>query len=100
MMKKNKKGNIPITILVIGVVAICVLALGSFAFSSFKLNKSFNLGVFEDIYSDMEDFYFYINQNIAESEAATSINAEVNGDILIIEREVDNLKISYRPKIK
>ena len=99
MVLKNKKGNIPITILVIGVVAICVLALGSFVFSSFKLNKSFSLGVFEDIQSDVENFYFYKTQN-NEGVAASNINATLNGNILIIEREVDNLKIAYRPKIK
>jgi hypothetical protein len=38
---KNRKGDVPITILVIGVFAVCTLALFSFSFSVSSLNKSF-----------------------------------------------------------
>jgi len=40
--KWNKKGDLPVTILVIGVFAICTLALLSFIHSSHKLDKSFD----------------------------------------------------------
>jgi hypothetical protein len=39
---KNKKADVPITILVIGVFAVCTLALFSFSFSVTKINKSFD----------------------------------------------------------
>jgi len=37
----NKKGDLPVTLLVIGVFAVCTLALLSFFYSSYSLNKSF-----------------------------------------------------------
>jgi len=39
--KMNKKGDLPVTILVIGVFAVCTLALLSFFYSSFLIHKSF-----------------------------------------------------------
>ena len=39
--KKNKKGDIPLTVLIIGVFGVCTLAILSFIYSSFLLNKSF-----------------------------------------------------------
>jgi len=51
----DKKGDIPTTILVIGVFVVCTLALFSF-FSSIKLlDKSFTgLDVIEEVNSDIE----------------------------------------------
>lgn len=40
-MINNKKGDVPVTILVIGIFVICGIALGSFVYSSYLLNKSF-----------------------------------------------------------
>lgn len=100
MKSKNKRGNIPITILVIGVVAICILALGSFAFSIFKSNQGFGLGVFEDIYSDVEKFYFYTGQGISWDMAAENIDASSDKGMLIIERNETNINIKYIHKIK
>jgi len=37
----NRKGDLPVTILVIGVFALCALALLSFFYSSYQINKSF-----------------------------------------------------------
>ena len=37
----NKKADLPVTILVIGVFAVCTLALLSFFYSSHQLHKSF-----------------------------------------------------------
>ena len=39
-LKINKHGDLPITLLVIGVFAVCTLALLSFMYSSYNLNKS------------------------------------------------------------
>ncbi len=38
---KNKRGDIPVTILVIGIFMVCTLAILSFLNSSLLLNKSF-----------------------------------------------------------
>jgi hypothetical protein len=36
----NKRGDLPVTILVIGVFGVCTLAILSFVYSSFLLHKS------------------------------------------------------------
>jgi hypothetical protein len=38
--KMNKKGDLPVTVLVIGVFGVCILALLSFFYSSFQVQKS------------------------------------------------------------
>ncbi len=98
----NKKANIPITILVIGVVAICILTMGSFAFSKIKLDKDSGIGYFEDIQSDIEKFYFYMNIGDDVFVAAEKIGAEINEDnsILKIVKEKKHITIKYTHKIK
>jgi hypothetical protein len=41
MDKKNKRGDLPVTVLVIGVFVVCILAVFSFVYSSVKIQKSF-----------------------------------------------------------
>jgi hypothetical protein len=44
----NKRGDLPVTLLIIGVFAVCTLALLSFFYSSYQLHKSFiGVGVVE-----------------------------------------------------
>jgi hypothetical protein len=40
-MKVDKRGDLPLTILVIGVFAVCTLAIFSFIYSSHQINASF-----------------------------------------------------------
>ena len=66
---RNRKGDIPITILVIGVVAICGLALLSFFSSSFKLEKSFtNVPVIEELNVKIAEYNFYKSQGVLDSQ--------------------------------
>jgi len=52
----KKKGDIPITILVIGVVAVCILTIFSFWYLQDKKNKTFvGAGLIETIYSIQEE---------------------------------------------
>ncbi len=39
--KVNKRGDIPVTVLIIGVFGVCILAILSFVASSYRINKSF-----------------------------------------------------------
>ena len=58
--KKDKHGDIPLTILVIGIVVICALALFSFSSSTAKVRNSFvGIGVLEKMNSQIEQNYFY-----------------------------------------
>lgn len=64
---KNKKGDIPITILVIGVVAVCALALLSFLSSSFNIGQSFaGVALMEEMNSEIDQYYFYKNMGLSE----------------------------------
>lgn len=36
----NKRGDIPLTVLIIGVFAVCTLAIISFIYNSYMINKS------------------------------------------------------------
>lgn len=66
-LTKNKKGDIPITILVIGVVAVCALALLSFLSSSFDIEQSFaGVALMEEINSEIDEYYFYKNMGFSE----------------------------------
>ncbi len=55
----NKRGDIPVTILIIGVILICCLAIFSFFSSTAKIRKSFiGLGVMEELNSQIEEITF------------------------------------------
>lgn len=41
MDKKDKRGDLPVSVLVIGVFGVCILALLSFVYSSSQIQKSF-----------------------------------------------------------
>lgn len=56
MRKINKRGNLPIIILVIGVLAVCSLALLSFYVSNFKVSNSFSgIKLVEKVNSQIEE---------------------------------------------
>ncbi len=57
---KNKKANITITILVLGVLAVCILALISFISSKAHTEESFGgIKLIEKMNSQIEDYSVY-----------------------------------------
>jgi len=59
-LSRNKKGDIPITILVIGVLAICVLAIFSFSISKQGIENGLSsVSVIEEISTTKEKISFY-----------------------------------------
>jgi len=57
---RNKRGNIPITILTIGTIVACCIALFSFTFSSDKVRNSFlGIELIERLNSQIENKTFY-----------------------------------------
>jgi hypothetical protein len=57
---KNKRGDIPITILVIGILAICILAIFSFYSSSKSVKDDFSsVGVIEKVLIVKEKISLY-----------------------------------------
>ncbi len=98
---QNKKADVPVMILVLGVVAICALAIVSFIGVELEATRD-PLGVelVEEIYSDVEKFYFYKNLEFTNQESVDMVNQDVthivseedklilDGNQLIIERRI------------
>ena len=60
---KNKRGDITITLLVIGVLALCALAMLTFFLNDFNVTNSFSsVGVMKNMNSAISEYNFYINQ--------------------------------------
>ena len=78
------------------VVAICILSIFSFINSTNKVQSNHvGIGLIEEINSDVEKFYFYLNAGFSEEEAAEQIEAIIENGRLIINRDkvVGRIKI-------
>lgn len=65
----NKKGDVPITVLVLGVFVICSLALLSFYASSFNVGKSFEgVDLTEKMNSKINEYNFYKSQGLSDDQ--------------------------------
>ena len=74
---KNRRGDVPITILVIGVVMVCALALISFFSSSFKLEQSFTgVSVIDDFKVKIDEYNFYNTLGVELPEGEFDIRPE------------------------
>jgi hypothetical protein len=74
----NKRGDVPITLLVIGVFAICTLALLSFFLANLKIEKAFSgVSLMENVNSIAEKIKFYeinsLNVDFGETKNGDSI---------------------------
>ncbi|MDA3836938.1 MAG: hypothetical protein PF542_04915 [Nanoarchaeota archaeon] len=77
-MIRGKKGDISITILVIGVFAICGMALLTFMVSDFKMSNSFSgVGVMENMNAGIDEFLFYRNNGIGFSAAGDFLKESI-----------------------
>ena len=82
----NKKGDIPVTILVFGVFAICTLAILSFHFSNKKENIS-GVGLIEGVNAIAEKIRFYQEVNLSPENYLDNVTRF--DDIYIIELKDD-----------
>ena len=81
MKKLNKKGDLPVTLLVIGVFAICSLALFSFFYSDFKIKDSLKtINLMEQIGSTKEDIMLYENVDSGMIENLNYFNKEYEAE--------------------
>jgi hypothetical protein len=113
-LKENNKANLPITIFVIGVIAICILTIFSFVFSIGKISsKNWGFELMEEVKVDLEKFYFYKNIGFSDEESAEKINArvleeEIEGELeeyLIIKKSSgeiakDRVLVTYKFALK
>ena len=64
---RNKRGDLPVTILVIGVILVSALALFSFLTSSFSSGQSFKgISLMEELNAKIDAYYFYRNSGVSE----------------------------------
>jgi hypothetical protein len=76
---KNKRADVPITLLTIGIFAICVLAILSFYFSNKELEESFiEVSLIEQINSEMEKYLFYEKVGINENEIQDILEIKID----------------------
>lgn len=65
----KNKGSIPVTILVIGVFALCSLAMFTFFVSDFKITNVFvGLGIMEGVNSQVDSYDFYKKVGVGEED--------------------------------
>ncbi len=67
--KMNKRADIPVTLLVIGVFAICTLAIISFKIASVNSTKGFSesMQAMEDMNAEIQKYDFYQKQGITDN---------------------------------
>ena len=79
-IQKNKKGDIPITILVIGVFIVCTLTLLNFYFEGFKDTTLFEgVLLIKEVNEFSEDIKFYDNLD-RDSLSLTGLSQEFERD--------------------
>ncbi len=78
MKKMNKKANIPVTILVIGVLAVCGLAILSFYLNGSRIVKDISdISVIETVKLEKEKFDFYTeNLGFSQEDAVALVGVK------------------------
>ena len=90
----NNKGDLPVTILVIGVLAVCAFAIFSFIYSSFQISKSFvGLELVEEANSQIET---YSLQHYYDYENKTKFSPSFEGEFSLL-KEVTIFSVEYNP---
>ena len=80
---KNKRGDISIYILVLGVFTVCALALASFLSNNFIPQKYTNPEVIVNVASALDNFYFYVHEGYSVQDAAKLSGGTIKGGNLI-----------------
>jgi len=94
----NKRGDIPVTILVIGVFAICGLAMISFFVSIDNQKAGFeDIGIVGEVKFEAEKYIFYTNLGMAKTEIKNLLNFKEDSSkkIYFYEEKKDKNKISF-----
>lgn len=76
MIYSNNRGNIAVQVLVVGVFIVCMVAMASFLYAQTKFISGFTgINLAEQVSSDAEQFYTYVNLGYSCNEAAVLIDA-------------------------
>ena len=95
-MIKNRRADIPITILVIGVLAICTLAILSFFLSDRIVKNDFVvLEAVEEAKIMKEKISFYANTGFSEEEIKNIIKIKEDAQGKFIQIKQTDLRVRY-----
>jgi len=90
--KRDKRGDIPITILVIGIILVCAIAIFSFFSSTIKARNSFvGIGFVEKLNSQIEEKSF-----AGQNPAGLYLEDKVNQGFLFWKKEVVLFSVEYK----
>ena len=101
---KNKRADIPVMILVLGVVAVCGLAILSFTFSIDPVKNYLGVGLIEEMNVMMEKYYFYsglsgFGEERAESILGVKKDKEGKRFLYLEKKEGDKVLVSVKYKL-
>ena len=94
-IKINKRGDVSVTILVIGVVLICLLTILSFYVSLSKANKGFDLSPIQKIKIIKEKITFYENLEFDEMEIDLLLDIKTEGNNKYIQLGNEEILVRY-----
>ena len=91
---KNKKGDIPVTILVIGVLAVCLLAILSFYISGRVSKNTFSsIDLPEKVAFEKEKMSFYSGTGMSQSEIEQLLGVKTDVQGKFIQMEQDDVSV-------
>ena len=89
---KDKKADIPLVILVIGVLAVCAITIFSFMSFSFKIGKTFSqVSVVEALDVKINEYLFYKNNQVPDEIIEEALNISEN----YLEQTGDGILVRY-----
>ncbi len=93
----QKKGDIPITILVIGILVVCIIAIFSFYFSILKVQKNFDTQIVKEIKLIKEKADFYGNLGFSQQEIGSILNisSDSQGRHIFLERGYISVRYDF-----
>jgi asparagine N-glycosylation enzyme membrane subunit Stt3 len=92
--RMNKKGDIPLTVLVVGIVLVCCIAIFSFIFSTIKARNTFvGIGTIEDMNAQLEQRTFS-----SESPNGLYLEKKATSGFLFWKKEITVFSIEYKFK--
>ena len=95
-LMQNKRGDIPITILVFGVLAICTLAIFSFIISNNSVKNSFDsIGLVEKVAIEKEKISLYEGLGFSDDEIYHNFNIKEDVHGRYIEMKQGSLEVRY-----
>ena len=94
---KNKKGDIPVTILVLGIFAVCILAILSFYVSSWKVQKNFDIQIVKEIklIGEKADFYSNLGFTKEEIDSELNISYDSQGKYIFLDRGFISVRYDF-----